>query len=463
MNKLMAMEDATLKFAAALHRSCSDFSDADRLSAMLNFIDGIACGHAGFRRVEIQTLLASKVVDVRSDELGWLIGSGLRCRPSDAVLINSMAAHIDDFDDDEALVSIAHVTVPTMTAAVAAAAISNCSGATLLNGYLSGVETMVALGHLLNPEHYALGWHASATLGVFGAAIAAGHVLGLSAEQKATALAFAATTSSGMRSAFGSSAKPWQVASAARNGFDAAQLAAIGLDANASIFGRMGLAELYGGDPSRINDVLSHVGSGSPFHKPGVTIKAYPCCTAAHTAMEACEIIRNRSPNDFIETVDSIRVTVGKTIPSILVHSRPTTALEGKFSMQFCAAAALCLPSAGLDAFTDEMLEDRNIRRVMERVHMVGLAEQDDPFLCNVTVSLIDGSSDNETVMRTKGSPDRPFNRSALQQKFAMVCGSADADTAFEYLYQLPMVPAWRPFEQRLGELLGNLKAKKTM
>lgn len=450
------MERETLTFAAFIDAAAGRYSDSDRLAGMMNFADGIACAYAGYRRPEMDRLLRSPIIDSRTGDGAWLIGSPLRCRASDAVLLNAFAAHLDDFDDDEAIVSIAHVTVPTMAATLAAASLVNPSGVSILNAYLSGVQTMVALGEMLNPTHYALGWHASATLGVFGAAMAAGHVLGLSTQEKATALAFAVTAGSGTRSAFGSSAKAWQVAAAARNGFDAALLAKAGLDANASLFGRMGLAALYGGHQGRLEAVLARMDGGSPFKDPGVTIKAYPCCTAAHTAMEACEIIRGRMPTEALRSIASIRITVGRTIPSILVHDKPTTALEGKFSMQFCAAAALCLPSIGLEAFRDETFANPIFRHLMERVEMVGVEEQDDPFLCEVTVTLSDGSLLSESVMRTKGCPERPFELEDMKRKFASLCQGADAVAAFDHLYELPSAPDWQSFERRLSGLLGQ-------
>ncbi|MCA2411276.1 MmgE/PrpD family protein [Rhizobium leguminosarum] len=455
----MTVDATTLAFANAIDTAAQSYSDDDRKSGLMNFIDGLAAGYAGFRRPEMKMLLESSIVDLSATHPAWLIGSPLRCRPSDAVLLNAMAAHLDDFDDDEAIVSIAHVTVPTMTAVLAAAATQAVSGSVVLDGYLSGVETMVALGELLNPKHYALGWHASATLGVFGAAMAAAHVLGLTAKEKATALGFAVTASSGTRSAFGSSAKPWQVAAAARDGFNAVLLARAGLDANASLFGRMGLAELYGGDPGRINAVFSRLGRGSPFISPGVTIKAYPCCTAAHTAMEACELIRERAPNMPWQDIVSVTVDVGRTIPSILVHNTPRTALEGKFSMQYCAAVALCLPSADLTAFTNEQLVDPAIRHVIERVEMRGLPEQNDPFLCKVTVTLTDGASFTEIVERTKGSPGKPFKRIDIQRKFLSLCGGPGGGEAFEHLYGLPSAANWDAFERHLASLLKTHRA----
>ncbi|MBX5242738.1 MmgE/PrpD family protein [Rhizobium sp. NLR22b] len=452
----MAFESPTLAFATAIEAAAQSYTDDERESGLMNFIDGLAAAYAGYRRPEMKKLLESPIVDLSVTHPAWLIGSQLRCRPADAVLLNAMAGHLDDFDDDEAIVSIAHVTVPTMAAVLAAAASLDVSGSVILNGYLTGVETMVALGELLNPRHYALGWHASATLGVFGAAMAAAHVFGLTAEEKATALAFAVTASSGTRSAFGSSAKPWQVAAAARNGFNAVLLARAGLDANASLFGPMGLAELYGGEPGRIDATIARLGRSSPFIEPGVTIKAYPCCTAAHTAMEACELIRARIANLSWRDIASVTVDVGRTIPSILAHNTPQTALEGKFSMQFCAAIALCLPSAGLEAFTDEQLEDPAIRHVMERVEMRGLPKQEDPFLCKVTVMLTNGESIIEIVDRPKGSPERPFQRGDMQRKFVKLCDGARAEEIFEHLYRLPSAGSWDAFERQLTSLWGG-------
>lgn len=449
----MAIETNVAAFADKLTQAAQAYTDGDRRSALFNLIDGIGTARAGYRRLEMDKLLNSPIVEVAPGLPGWLIGHHLRCRPSDAVLLNAMAAHLDDFDDDEAMVSIAHVTVPTMSAVIAAASLVDASGRTVIDGYLSGVETMVALGELLNPEHYALGWHASATIGVFGAAMAASHVLGLTSEERAIALAFAATASSGTRSAFGSSAKPWQVAAASRDGFNAALLARAGLDAHASLFGRMGVGELYGGTSERVDAVMARVGRGAPFIDPGVTIKAYPCCTAAHTAMEACEQIKHRISDRSWQEIAAVTVDVGRTIPSILAHNSPKTALEGKFSMQFCAAVALCLSSAGLEAFVDEHLTDPAIRHVLERVRMRGLEEQADPFLCKVTVTMVDGASFTEVVERTKGSPQRPFSRTDMQRKFSALCGGS-GDSAFEHLLELPSADGWREFELKLSALL---------
>lgn len=70
----------------------------------------------------------------------------MRYRPSEAVILNAIAAHLDGLNDDKALISIAQATVPTVAAALAAAGELTYSGINVLDGYLSGVKAMVALG-----------------------------------------------------------------------------------------------------------------------------------------------------------------------------------------------------------------------------------------------------------------------------------------------------------------------------
>ncbi len=66
-------------------------------------------------------------------------------------------------------------------------------GRATLAAYVVGVETEVRLSRAVNFHHYDKGWHPTATLGMFGAAAAAGHLLGLDVARTAMALALAAS------------------------------------------------------------------------------------------------------------------------------------------------------------------------------------------------------------------------------------------------------------------------------
>ncbi len=445
----------SLCFAATIRDAARSYSPDDRAAALVNATDCIGVASAGFRRAELARLMNSGLVSATIEGPCALLGSTLRCRPHEAALVNAVAANLDDFDDDETELSIAHVSVPTLVAAIAAAGLKDVSGAQVLDAYTAGVSAMVAIGALLNPDHYRLGWHSSATHGVIGATVAAGTILDLSTEELATALSFAVTAASGSRSAFGSDAKPLQLAHACASGVSAVLLARAGLTANTSLFTHMGLIDLYGGRAEAVPQAMARL-SGRPFVDPGVTIKAYPCCTATHPAIDAAARIRARQgakAAEFWRDIASVRVEVGAGVPGILIHSNPQTALEAKFSLEFTTAAALCLPAVNLDTFVDAMISDPAVSQVMKRCAMVGRPDQSDNFLTRVTVTMMDGSVHDEIVTAAEGSPARPASQTMLHRKLVETC-QGDGEAAWRLLAMLADAPSWAEFEAELLPLL---------
>jgi 2-methylcitrate dehydratase PrpD len=74
------------------------------------------------------------------------------------------------------------------------------------------------------PAHYDRGFHSTGTLGAFGAAAAAGLLLGLDEDQMTVALGLAGTQAAGLKAMFGTMAKPFHAGKAAANGVLAARL-----------------------------------------------------------------------------------------------------------------------------------------------------------------------------------------------------------------------------------------------
>src|SRR5207249_12077624 len=159
-------------------------------------------------------------------------------------LLNGMSSHTFDFDDTH-LKTVIHPAGPVASAIVALAEYQPSSGMALLQAFALGVEIECRIGNAVYPSHYDVGWHITGTAGVFGAAAAAGKLLGLSEQQLVWALGIAATQSSGLREMFGSMCKPFHVGVAARNGLAAALLAAKNFtSADDSIEGRRGFANV---------------------------------------------------------------------------------------------------------------------------------------------------------------------------------------------------------------------------
>src|SRR5215467_9978136 len=141
-----------------------------------------------------------------------------------ASLLNGISSHVFDFDDTH-LKTIIHPAGPAASPIFALAEHKPVSGRDFLHAFILGVETECRIGNAVYPAHYDIGWHITGTAGVFGAAAAAGKLLGLSEQQMIWALGIAGTQSSGFREMFGTMCKSFHPGRAAQNGLMAAHLA----------------------------------------------------------------------------------------------------------------------------------------------------------------------------------------------------------------------------------------------
>src|SRR5437899_1857557 len=195
--------------------------------AILDTLGVTLAGSVEPTAARVRALIAHR----RAPDEATIVGTPLRASVEDAALANGTASHALDYDDLNQSLS-GHPSVPILAAALALAERRRTSGAALLAAFVAGVEVEAKLGRALNPAHYEIGWHATATLGVFGAAAAAAKLLGLSAERTAHALAIAASMASGIKANFGTDCKPLHVGHAARCGIEAALLAETGFTGN---------------------------------------------------------------------------------------------------------------------------------------------------------------------------------------------------------------------------------------
>src|SRR5207245_10723426 len=160
--------------------------------------------------------------------------------------------------------------------------------------------------------------------------------------------------------------------------------------------------------------------------------------------------------------VAAVQVGVNRVVPDVLAHPRPTTALERKFSMQFCAAAALAEGRVDFGSFTDGEITNPETRELMERVAMVvdpsspEGAEQH--ARSRVTVRLRDGRTVSTEARGARGHPDTPLSDAALHEKFLgcsrTVLVAAEAEGVAEQIEHLEDIPDIRALTSRLE---GNL------
>jgi 2-methylcitrate dehydratase PrpD len=387
-----------------------------------------------------------------------VVGTTLRTSATWAALANGVAGHAHDFDDTS-FVLLGHPSAPLLAAALAAAEAATADGAAVALGYVVGFEVDAALGAALNPAHYQRGWHATATLGTLGCAAAAARVLGLDAARAGHALGLAASLASGLKENFGSMAKPYHAGHAARNGVLAALLAAEGFTASATALdGAQGFTAAFGGaEPGPLAAALDGLGRRWHVVESGVAVKPYPSCAATHAAVDA--LIELRARHGFrADQVAAIEVGVSPLTTGVLIYPQPATALERKFSMQFCAAAAAAEGRLDLASFQDGEVRNPEVRALMPRVRMVvdetlgGASERQ--LWSRVRVELTDGRVLESPARGAAGHRDRPLSPEALRAKFvACATGVLDADEAravAEQIEHLEEIPDIRALTSRL-------------
>jgi 2-methylcitrate dehydratase PrpD len=256
----------------------------------------------------------------------------------------AVTAHILDFDDLH-MPSTTHISAVCVPTALAAG-----GGA---RAYLAAAGVMARLGTALGWAHYAAGWHATCTAGAPASAVGAAIALGLPADRVAMAMALAVPGAGGVQRAFGTDGKSLQVGFAVESGMRAARLAAAGARADPAAVDDW--LALVGGDPAAV-DVTG------PAVPDGLAIKLYPCCYALQRPISALSQFARDGlePGDVTRII--LRTPAGTVVP--LIHHRPRTGLEGKFSLEYAAAAALLDTDPGFGSFTDAAVRRDAARRL---------------------------------------------------------------------------------------------------
>jgi 2-methylcitrate dehydratase PrpD len=355
-------------------------------------------------------IAAAAAVDEAPDGPCTLVGHAASTSPQQAALANGIAAHALDFDDGSYWM-MGHPSVSAVTAALAVAEASDASGATLLRAVTAGIEAASMVGVLVGKNHYLAGWHATGTIGTFGAAAAAGHVLGVDLDPLRHALGLAATQAAGLKAMNGTMGKPFHAGRAAMSGVLAAQLAARGYTVNDSaIEADQGFAATASTSfrPEAIAEEM-----GDRFGVDAVSHKVHACCGGTHSTIDA--IARLRREHAFTAThVESVRLDVSPLVAGMCIIDVPFTGLEGKFSLRYCAALSLLGRPTGPSAFTDQAVHDPLVLAVVERVRSRPL-DRDGPVV-DVEIRLGDGR-----VLTARSNPSEPVDA-------ARVPRIADAD-----------------------------------
>jgi 2-methylcitrate dehydratase PrpD len=399
------------------HRS-ADVPEKVRHEAARSFLNWVGCAVGASRHETVERALAA-LSDFSGPREATVLGRGDKLDIMLAALMNGTTSHTFDFDDTH-LKTVIHPSGPVASAILALAERKPVKGADFLHAFILGVETECRIGKAVYPSHYDIGWHITATAGVFGAAAAAGRLIGLSEQQMVWALGIAATQSSGLREMFGTMVKPMHPGNAARNGLLAALLASKDFtSAEQGIEGRRGFANVLATERNfaEITEKL-----GETWEIALNTYKPFACGIVEHPAIDGCIQLRNEH-NLKAGDIESISLRVHPLVLELTGKKAPQAGLEGKFSVYHSCAVAIIHGAAGEAQYSDAVVRDARIMSLRDRVTAtVDRAMHEDQV--QVAIKLKSGKTLEKYIEHVVGSLDRPMSDSDLEAKFR---GLADA------------------------------------
>jgi 2-methylcitrate dehydratase PrpD len=402
------------------------------------FIDTLACLLSG--RQEPVTRAALALASERSalNQSSVLLGSR-KLGAMDAAFVNAVSGHALDYDD---MALNGHPSVVLVPALLAAGECTQPSDQLLLRSYLVGYEVWAELMGREPDSLHNKGWHPTSVLGTVAVAAAVAHMEGLSASQASHALGMAASMASGLMGNFGSMTKPLHAGWAASHGIEAVRLARLGVTASGhALEGANGYLAAFSpkGNANR-----------GPWTAPadlrirhnGLSIKKYPVCYASHRVIDGVLELRRAHG---IPASDVLRVvpTLSDINARVLHAHHPQTALEGKFSMEFAAAMALCEGAVGLHQVTDTQVQRDDVQALMQKVHIEtvppgcpvepGFALHD-----RVVIELQDGTKlDSGPIRFASGHAQRALSATDIHTKFMGCVASHESGKAQTFLGRL--------------------------
>lgn len=357
------------------------------------------------------------------DEAGQIYPVGLSKAISlnNAVFINGLNAHALDFDDGTNA-GIIHLGSPIFSVLLALAQKHKFSGETLLRAAILGYEASFTMARTIQPTHKQRGYHATATCGLLGIAVAVSYALNFTEQERRNAFSTAALSATGTLKVLedGSELKPYNVAKTALLGLISTQMAkaefATPDDALSGMAGY--LSQLYGTDEV---DFVSTLLDGT-YAIQKAYIKPYAACRYTHPSIDIAKELRK---NHYVDA-DSIESVKIKTY-SLAVKKHDHTDIKGsasaKMSIPYNFAVTYVLGKTGMEAFEEESLENTDVQNLTKKIVVTEDAQMTAAFpqktIATVELVLKNGSVLKGESILPKGEPENPLSLEEVIEKFS--------------------------------------------
>ena len=401
-------------------------------AAKTAILDGVANVVAGSVQ-DLADIIGRYVRDAGGSPQSSVVGWGYKTNPPAAAFANGVFGHCLDYEIQG--FPPTHGTSSCLPAALALAEQHHVPGNRVITAYVLGWEIQGRLRAASAPAT-APGYHPPGLVGPLGGAAAAAKTLGLDGEQTLMALGIAASRTGGLTANTGTMVKSTHPGNAARMGAEAAILAGMGYTASDEVLeSPVGYAAAIFGGEFNWDVATGGLGASWRLVDPGFDIKRFPAQVYMQNAIEAALNLREQNgvdPNN-IEQVTIRRRGRGHSGPV------PRSGLDGKFSVEYCAAAALLDGHVGIDTFTDARRFAPDMEAMLSRIGVEPEGPESGATLA--TAALKDGTTVSAECSAFTGSASNPMSRDQLLAKardcFTRALSDADTERVLEMLENL--------------------------
>lgn len=364
---------------------------------------------------------------------GVVVGLGRAADGYTAALLNGLSAHALELDDGHRY-GMLHPGVPVFSALLAAAAAEHIPADRFFRGAAAGYDAMIRLAFAVQPDHKKRGFHASATCGAIGAAVALAVARGYDSRQLKDTVSAAATSASGLLEMMDddSELKPYNCAQSAVNGMLAANVGFCGYRGpNDALGGKRGFIRALNGelDEAKLRAALDMRNCVETVYR-----KLYASCRHTHPAVEAALKLREKTP-DISGRIRRVEIRTYDLAVFGHDNPRPGSAGAAKMSTPYSVAVALLYGKSSIDAFTDALLKDQEVQRLSGAVSMFadeGLSKLTPGVRAAVVaIETADGARCEERVDYPKGEPENPLSEAEFSDKFKLLLRAANRDEAY--------------------------------
>lgn len=381
--------------------------------SLLDYL-AVASAGAAFQREKLDRYMA-----FAQPEAGdfTAVGLGKKLALKEAVFLNGLNSHALDFDDGTNS-GIIHLGSPVFSLLLPLAERYGLSVDKLLRAAVAGYETSYTMAVSIQPGHKAMGYHATGTCGVLGAAIAASYMLDFTEEERFQAFAAACVSASGMLKVLDgdSELKPYNVAKSALLALTSVQLAKAGFKGHQDPLGGRGFFKMMtGSEEVPMRPVLLN---GSYAIMKTYT-KPYASCRYTHPAVEAAIRMRDKVEPEEVARID---IRTYSLAVSGHDHTEIPSPYSAKMSIPYAAAVALTVGKAGLREFSEETVRREDVLSLAGKIHVEADEALSEAFpgiqAAIVRVTKRNGQTLTERVDFPKGEPENPLNEAEFRERY---------------------------------------------